>query len=85
MGRTVRIARGLFVGVLATAVSFSFLEGVDAARARGSRSEIDLARRILASCERRRPELIIPGKARLLFAVQQLFPSLGDWIVGKKT
>ncbi len=45
----------------------------------------DLARRILTSCERRRPELVIPAKARLLFAISQLWPSLGDWIIGRKT
>jgi len=40
-----------------------------------------LARKILLYCERRRPELIVPGKARILFAISQLFPTLGDWIV----
>jgi len=45
----------------------------------------DLARRILVACRRRKPELVVPGKARLLFAAAQLFPSLGDWIIGKKT
>lgn len=44
-----------------------------------------LARRILAACERRQPELIVPGKARLLFAISQLWPSLGDWIVKRMT
>jgi uncharacterized protein len=45
----------------------------------------DLARWILRACERRQPELIVPGKARLLFAISQLWPSLGDWIVLRKT
>jgi uncharacterized protein len=45
----------------------------------------ELARKILRACQRRRPELIVPGKARLLFAVSQLWPSLGDWIVRQKT
>ena len=40
-----------------------------------------LARLILRACERRRPELVLPGSARLLFAIAQLFPRLGDWIV----
>jgi NAD(P)-dependent dehydrogenase (short-subunit alcohol dehydrogenase family) len=40
-----------------------------------------LARGILRACERRRPELVIPGKARLLFTISQLWPSLGDWLV----
>jgi short-subunit dehydrogenase len=42
-----------------------------------------LARRILSACEKRRPELVVPGRARLVFAVSALWPSLGDWIVRK--
>jgi len=42
-----------------------------------------LARKILDACERRRPELVIPRKARLLFAISQLWPRLGDWLVLK--
>ena len=38
----------------------------------------DLTRRILRACERRQAELVVPGKARLLFAISQLWPSLGD-------
>jgi NAD(P)-dependent dehydrogenase (short-subunit alcohol dehydrogenase family) len=44
-----------------------------------------LAAQILRACERRLPEIVIPGSARLLFAIQQLWPSLGDWIVLRKT
>jgi hypothetical protein len=44
-----------------------------------------LARDILLACQRRKPELVVPGKARLLFAISQLWPSLGDWIVRKKS
>jgi len=44
-----------------------------------------LAGRILKSCERRKPELVVPAKARLLFAISQLSPSLGDWIIRKMT
>ena len=44
-----------------------------------------LAAAILRACERRRPELVIPAKARLLFALSQLWPSLGDWIVRRET
>lgn len=40
-----------------------------------------LALRILEACRRRRPEIVIPGKARLLFALCQLFPSLGDRLI----
>jgi NAD(P)-dependent dehydrogenase (short-subunit alcohol dehydrogenase family) len=44
-----------------------------------------LAQAILRACERRRPELVIPGRVRLLFALAQLWPTLGDWIVRRKT
>lgn len=44
-----------------------------------------LARQIVRACERRRPELVVPGRARLVFAVSALWPSLGDWIVRKMT
>ncbi len=44
-----------------------------------------LVQAILNACEHRRPELVIPAKARLLFAISQLFPRLGDWLVLKKT
>lgn len=44
-----------------------------------------LARRIIRACERRQPELIVPGKARWLFALSQLWPRLGDWIITRKT
>lgn len=45
----------------------------------------DLAQRILAACERRRPEIVIPAKARLVFALAQLWPSLGDYLLRKFT
>ena len=45
----------------------------------------DLARAILRACQRRRPELVVPAKARLLFALAQLWPRLGDWIVRRKS
>ncbi|MDR3232639.1 MAG: SDR family NAD(P)-dependent oxidoreductase, partial [Planctomycetaceae bacterium] len=44
-----------------------------------------LADKILRYAERRKAELVVPGKARLLFALSQLFPKLGDWIVKKET
>ncbi|REK19009.1 MAG: SDR family NAD(P)-dependent oxidoreductase [Planctomycetota bacterium] len=44
-----------------------------------------LAARILRACEKRQPELVVPGKARLVFAISQLWPSLGDWIIRKMT
>lgn len=44
-----------------------------------------LGRQILRACERRQPELVIPGRARVLFALQQLWPKLGDWLVLRQT
>lgn len=44
-----------------------------------------LAERIVRACERRQAELIVPSSARVLFALTQLFPNLGDWIVRRKT
>jgi short-subunit dehydrogenase len=44
-----------------------------------------LARRILVACQRRQPELIVPARAKLLFAIAQLWPALGDWIVTRMT
>ncbi|MCL2743839.1 MAG: SDR family oxidoreductase [Planctomycetaceae bacterium] len=44
-----------------------------------------LAKQILKYCEQRKPELVVPAKARLLFAVLQLFPSLGDYLVKRNT
>jgi NAD(P)-dependent dehydrogenase (short-subunit alcohol dehydrogenase family) len=71
------------------------LEGLedvpDRARAPGAGVQVRaippdaLARAILRACERRQPELVVPGKARWLFALSQLWPSLGDWIVLRKT
>ena len=44
-----------------------------------------LADRILLACKRRQPELLIPGYSRWLFALAQLSPRLGDWILKRKT
>lgn len=44
-----------------------------------------LAAAILRACEKRKAELIVPPAARLLFALLQLSPRLGDWIVRKTT
>jgi len=44
-----------------------------------------LVSRILLACEHRKPELVIPAKARLLLAIAQLSPRLGDWIVRRAT
>ena len=44
-----------------------------------------LAQQVLKSCETRQPELVLPRRARLLFALGQLWPALGDWIVLRNT
>ena len=44
-----------------------------------------LSTKIMRACQRRQPELVVPAKARLLFALGQLSPRLGDWIVKKMT
>jgi len=44
-----------------------------------------LAEMILTACEHRRKELVVPAKARLLFALAQLSPKLGDWILRRST
>ena len=40
-----------------------------------------LARDILNACQHRRPELVRPRLARILFALAQLSPRLGDWLI----
>ena len=40
-----------------------------------------LAERIVAACDRRQPELVVPWKVRLLAAISQLSPKLGDWLL----
>lgn len=52
------------------------LPGIDPAR---------LADKVLTACQRRQAELVVPGKARLLFAISQLWPRWGDAIIRKKT
>ena len=44
-----------------------------------------LGKRIVRACEKRELELVVPGKARILFAVAQISPALGDWLVKKMT
>jgi len=44
-----------------------------------------LAEKILRASERRQAELVVPGKARLLFALAQLWPNFGDWILQRKS
>jgi len=40
-----------------------------------------LAAQILKACERRQAELVVPAKARLLFAISQLSAGWGDWLL----
>lgn len=42
-----------------------------------------LTERMLRACEERRAELIVPRRARLLFAAAQLSPTFGDWLLRK--
>ena len=44
-----------------------------------------LAERVVKACERREPELVVPGRVRLLLALAQLSPRLGDWLLLKFT
>lgn len=44
-----------------------------------------LAAEILAACERRRPELVRPRRARLLFVASAVSPRLGDWLLQQFT
>jgi len=44
-----------------------------------------LAEKIVAASAARKPELIVPWKARLLFAIGQLSASWGDWLLRKNT
>ncbi len=44
-----------------------------------------LAERILRACERRKAELVVPLKARLLFTAAQLSPRFGDWLLTRFT
>jgi short-subunit dehydrogenase len=44
-----------------------------------------VAARIVAACHKRQPELVIPAKAKILFAISQLSAAWGDWIVRRMT
>ena len=50
------------------------LKGISAAR---------LAKKIIAGCEKRKAEIVMPSYARFLFAVSQLSPRMGDWMIRK--
>lgn len=71
------------------------LEGLEdiPARARGPGAGLKvppippekIARDILRACQRRRPELIVPWYARILFALLHLWPTFADWLVLRNT
>ncbi len=42
-----------------------------------------LCEKIFSTCERRKPELIVPSKARILFTLTQMSASWGDWILSR--
>jgi len=44
-----------------------------------------LTAKILQACQQRRAELVLPAKARLLFAIAQLSPAMGDWLLKRLT
>ena len=43
-----------------------------------------LAQQMLDACERRQLELTLPHKAKWLFAISQLWPALGDWVLRRR-
>lgn len=45
----------------------------------------DLARRVLTGCEKHQTEIVIPGKARVLFSIAQLSGAWGDWLLKRFT
>lgn len=44
-----------------------------------------LAAKMLTACERRQAELVVPSRARILFALSQISPRWGDWLLRKMT
>ena len=44
-----------------------------------------VAAEVLRACQRRRKELIIPWRARLLFVLSAVSPNWGDWLLRKMT
>jgi NAD(P)-dependent dehydrogenase (short-subunit alcohol dehydrogenase family) len=42
-----------------------------------------LASAIVRGIEKRKPEIVMPGKTRILFSILQLWPRLGDWILNR--
>ncbi|MDA7977539.1 MAG: SDR family NAD(P)-dependent oxidoreductase [Pirellulales bacterium] len=46
---------------------------------------VRLASKVVSAAAKRKPEIVVPGKARLLFTIAQLSPRLGDWLLRKFT
>lgn len=44
-----------------------------------------LASQVLAACERRLPELTVPGRAKLIAGLMEWFPSFGRWLLARAT
>jgi short-subunit dehydrogenase len=44
-----------------------------------------LAEKILHACQTRQAELVVPRRSRLLFAITQLSPRFGDWLLRRMT
>jgi hypothetical protein len=44
-----------------------------------------LCEKILRACQARQAELVVPRRSRLLFAITQLSPRLGDWLLRRMT
>ena len=44
-----------------------------------------LAAKIIRACEKRKSELVVPGYSRILFAITQLSPSLGDFLLRRSS
>ena len=49
----------------------------------GSIDPHKLCQKMLQACEQRKAELVMPRRARLLFTLNQLSPTLGDWLLRK--
>lgn len=45
----------------------------------------ELAQRVLSACEKHQTEIVVPGKARLLFSIAQLSGAWGDWLLKRFT
>ena len=55
------------------------------AKLRGLDPDWLAAERILAACQRRQAELVLPAKVRIVVALSALSPRLGDWLLMKAT